>query len=474
MQVLKKRRVSAAALVAAAGLAVYGGSMISSDVAQATVPSGINCVASDGKINGRGSTYQTIVMGDWWNDFDSDVCGNTPNSPADVAGSDMGTYNYATAVAGSFTGSGAGQKAANCRTDAYAGTDLPYTEAILAGLDGTPGNSVVGGCSTFPAQPFPPDATSNGTTFPAADDQTANVMSFPIAGSSVALEINLTSTECGGHTPTFALTPAQVTAILGGSVANWSSINSNCNEPITRVVREDNSGTTGILKNYLIRIDNARTAATCDPGATWTSFDGSPNTSWPTGTGCTTVTTAATSGGPALITQLEATPGGIGYADLADAVNGTGLVTATVQNAAGTSFVSPSSGKAANCNYSSLTLPGFTTSDAVGLNSTDNWGSDNATVNGVDGSIDHENATDLGTNYPICGLTFDLVYTGLSTPFGTNSAISALTNDQRRTLYSFFTYVLSSTAQEKLTSIDYAQLPQLWVPTLQAGFQANF
>jgi len=477
MHVLKKRRLSAAALLAAAGIAAYGASMISTDVASANVPASpsVNCTASDGKISGRGSTYQTIIMGDWWNDFASDVCGNVADQySGDPGGTDMGAYNYPSTSAGSgFTGSGNGQKAANCRTDAYAGTDIPYSEAQLNGLDGTPGNSVIGGCSTFPTLPYTPQSS----TFPEAADTTSPLMSFPIAGSSVALEINLTAAECGGTLPSIKLTASQVDNIFGGNVANWSSIISSCNEPITRVVREDNSGTTNIFKLYLGRVDNSRTGATCDPSLTWTAANVSPNTDWPSGSGCTPVTSATTSGGPALLSTLESTPGGIGYADLADADASTvsGLIQATVQNAAGTSYTSPASGKGANCTYSSLTLPGFSSSDAVGLNLTDNWGNDNATVNGPTyGSIDHVNATDLGTQYPICGLTFDLVYSGLSAGPSGASAITGLTADQRRTLYSFFTYVLSSTAQEKLSSLYYAALPSLWIPTLQEGFQANF
>jgi hypothetical protein len=52
--------------------------------------------------------------------------------------------------------------------------------------------------------------------------------------------------------------------------------------------------------------------------------------------------------------------------------------------------------------------------------------------------------------------------------------MSRLTADQRRTLYSFWTFVLSSTAQETLSSIDYAALPASWLGTLREGFQENF
>jgi ABC-type phosphate transport system substrate-binding protein len=481
-----KRRISGG-LAIAVGIAAFGGSLMSTEAAFAAPPaSGINCVSSDGKINGRGSTYQTRAQGDFWTGFDSDVCGAVASQGSNdvtVAGQ-MGIYNYpSTGLGAGFTGSGNGLKAANCRTDAYAGTDLPYSEAQLAGLNGAPGNSVIGGCSTYATQPFAPDATTNGTTFPAAADQEAPIMSFPIAGSSVDIAVNLTAADCGGTKPSnLKFTPAQMTYLWGGNAVDWNDATlvtgnpslANCTTPVTRVVRQDNSGTTSIFKSYLINIDDARSAATCDPGATWTSFDGSPNTSWPTGSGtCDALAVPTTSGGPALVSLLGTTNGGVGFADLADMVASTvPVITASVQNAAGTSYQAPGSGKAANCDYSVLTLPGATASDSVGLNSSDNWGSDNATVNGA---ANHVNATDLGVKYPICGLTFDLVYTNLGLGGGSSpNAIVGLTADQRRTLYSFITYVLSSTAQSKLPNDYYAALPTAWLPFLVGGFQGNF
>ncbi len=104
-------------------------------------------------------------------------------------------------------------------------------------------------------------------------------------------------------------------------------------------------------------------------------------------------------------------------------------------------------------------------SEAVGLSPEEkNW-ANNAEPN-------EENVTDRGNKYPICGLTWDLVYTGLSNT--TTSAIAPLTADQRRTLYSYFTFVLSSTAQNVLSTIDYAPLPAGWLQGLREGFQENF
>ena len=147
----------------------------------------------------------------------------------------------------------------------------------------------------------------------------------------------------------------------------------------------------------------------------------------PAGNGCSAYQSAATSGGPALLTTLVGTPGGIGYADLNDTVNDqtsgvsdqSELIRANVQNAAGTNYQSPQKLSGANCDFTAVTLPeGGAASGMVSLDlgngSTvppDTWASDNSTQ--------HWNATDSGSQYPICGLTFDIVYTGLSTPFGT-------------------------------------------------------
>lgn len=440
-------------------------------------PAGLNCVASDGKINGRGSTYQVNAQKLFAEAYRDDFCGATSGSPADEAGNTMIAYNYAASVAASATGSGSGLKAASCRTDAFAGTDLPYNKEQLAQLDGAPG--VMGGCSISFEPPFQPKPGP----WPNAADIQANAMSFPIAGSSEALPVHLTAANCGGTAPTsISFTANEVSRIFGGDIAKWNDPElvannaslAKCEIAITRVVRFDNSGTTAIFKNYLIRIDNERTTTVnCTGGSptkTWTFYDGSPNTLWPGQTAgdgtCSAIITAGTSGGQALVTKLKETEGGIGYADLADAV-GQGLIMPNVKNATNTSYQAASSGKGANCDFSVLSLPGATSSDAVGLNAEDTWSSNNAP------NPDHENATDLGSKYPICGLTFDLVYTGLDNGAVSN-AISRLTADQRRTLYSYMTFILSSAAQDGLSSANYAPLPSSWLPKLRGGFQANF
>jgi hypothetical protein len=95
----------------------------------------------------------------------------------------------------------------------------------------------------------------------------------------------------------------------------------------------------------------------------------------------------------------------------------------------------------------------------------DNWA--------IDNSPSHTNTAFVGDLYPACGLTFDLVYTGLNNG-GVTNAVSRLTANQRRTLYSFFTYVLSPAAQSRLQAIRYQSIPAGFLTKLRLGFQAGF
>jgi hypothetical protein len=362
MQPNAKRSFSTGVLTVVLGIAAGAGGVMSMDAAWAGTPAGNACNPTDGQIEGRGATYETNAEALWWNAYDTDICGATPaqGTTSTAAGNDMGVYNYTP-----LNGAGVGLKAANCRTDAYAGTTPPYTTAQLTtGLDGTPGNSVIGGCSGSANIPatlnFPPDLTSNpGGTWPNPGDATANVMSFPIAGSSTTLDVNLTAAECGGSTGALDFSPQQISDLEGGNILTWTAPElqnngenawlANCTNggalpggvPVVRVVRQDNSGTTGILKGYFLNVDPNRTGATCDPSP-WSNYDNptlASNVVWPTngtatgvGVGftatstCSAIVSGTASGGPVLLQTLVNTPGGIGFADLSDAELDTGTL----------------------------------------------------------------------------------------------------------------------------------------------------
>jgi len=489
---------------------------------KAGVPeSGLDCVEASGKIAGRGSTYQNNLQEEVAKLYRDDYCGATGTETAEdkvggkergEPGSTMLAYNTPAEETAGVTGSGAGLRGASCRTDAFEGTDLPYNNTQLKELEAAAGTLTETGekksCTSGGLAegkflpPFQPNSPASWPDKEAGkEDTTAPLMSFPVGGSSAALAVHLTEASCGGTKPPTSLefTAKEVSRLFGGDVAKWSDPElvknnpglTNCTAEVTRVVRFDNSGTTNIFKSYLVRAENERTAQKCAEGKHWSTgtseesgkgeYFEPKNEKWPgkqaeekgekgaEGT-CSKIITAGTSGGPALIKVVGETPAAIGYADLSDAV-GHGLTLANVVNAAGTKSTPPNVGNAANCTYSVVSLPGSSGAEAVGLNSADDWSNNNEANAGKPGN--HENPTDLGVQYPICGLTFDLVYTGLQKVTGANP-VSRLSANQRRTLYSYMSFLLSSTAQDEFQNIDYAPLPVTWLPTLREGFQENF
>jgi hypothetical protein len=85
----------------------------------------------------------------------------------------------------------------------------------------------------------------------------------------------------------------------------------------------------------------------------------------------------------------------------------------------------------------------------------------------------HGDVTDTGSLYPICGVTFGMVFTGLADGTQPN-AVAGLTADQRRTLYAYFSYVLSSGGQKQLLTSYYQAIPTSLLAPIRAEFQKNF
>lgn len=529
---------------------------------------GANC-QQDGKINGAGSSFQTnafnnaLIYG-----FQQDVCGpigtasssilnpayaSDPsiytatynNAAASVSG--MLAYNYSLNGVAALPGSGAGLKRISCRTDFFAGTDLPYDSTQLgtpgngavAGLDGPPGSESGGTAPTYNCQtqtainttavppPFGPQ-TPGG--YPNTSDTAKNIMSFPIGGGGVAIAVNLNG-MCTVATPgpgTISLTSDEFNKIMQGTINQWNdpelvATNSilstdNCKGNIQRVVRFDNSGTTAITMFTLDGINTfAGSPPLCNGVASWISIAISSNNSgqWPVGPNCKDASgnlapapiTSGTNGSNSLIATLNATNGGIGYAELglwgtlpagvqfakmetqtATSFNGLTATNPTVDANGKTALVSAGSpGAASNCVIPQTGLPGSGgANDAVGLGPV-TWANDATPPPKPDIAFQ-------GSGYPNCGLTFDLVYTGMHTETGeapgttpgcTGTTITGAcqtvsgpmigaTNDQLRTLYSFFTYVFSPLGQSYLGQATYDQLPATWLPPLTQGYQNNF
>jgi ABC-type phosphate transport system substrate-binding protein len=349
----------------------------------------------DGKINGGGSTFQTNAINNAFTyGYQNDICGAQPSVSGLFAG---GTFNGLTFPAvtsdpSQFTfnsgassvqgmvaynptnatnGSGAGLKRLSCRTDMFAGTDLPYNTTQIGQINGAPGSESGGsapnyGCltqSNINTQTVPPaygpQAYGTWPNPTGETDTSSKAMAFPVAGGAVAFVANLENTSpsstVGGCTTTPAagqqldLTPTETDDIWQGTINQWndSTLEANnsflasdgCSGPIQRVVREDNSGTTAITQFTLNGYDKGTidSAAGCGAGPNTTVLStyawyyaaiASSNWGyWPRGceaanTGNTvapnevwsgetnTNTEGGNSGSPNLISLVESTTGG--------------------------------------------------------------------------------------------------------------------------------------------------------------------
>lgn len=619
----------------AVGLGVAGSLATAGPSAAVTLPAGLPlagspCAANatsgaatttEGKISGRGSSLQTWLQFTYINDYGADVCGsvpsdaatnsytpptsaNCPGNPATIlepAGdpSDptspidqctpnptapgynadgMVAYNYPSAQDVSGTGSTQGKISISCRDDAFSGTDLPYATTDMANMDSTEGAE-----ATLLGKTCTP--TGDGTSFVSpyqtvqgASDPAGKVMSFPIGVSAVALAVNLPSTCYTTVGAGLGLTTADVGNLFGGNYTNWNQVvgatNLNttaCNLAVTRVVRNDTSGTTQGFLNYLADANGSsfNTCSTTEAVGSTTIQTGtfpqldlnangdqgySPeNNIWPGNTaktGCSAVTNSGKSGGQTLLHLLTGTSGGIGYADVSDVIHDPGdaasLVIPSVQSSAGaevlpyTGTAGAVAGAASNCTFGGSTpaLP----ASPVGLSATPDWALDAVSATSTN-PADDVSYNAQGSGYPICSLTWDFVFSGedgnnkttasgtqtlptgtlvlssipagtptsgtaeIKTPnqivsyngitgntldnvqFGFGKVLSGqqvllpngtggpepeLNADQRKSLYSYFSYVMSDAAQSTAAQAGYAQLPETWLSTLRGAFQAAF
>lgn len=375
-----------------------------------------------------------------------------------VYGSDwMAAYNYpsAQAVGGSgpgvAIGSAAGQTAIGCRAEAFAGSDIPITASQVANINGAvpvPGGTLNGDdCdpangSTTLTTPFDPLPTAQGGSstpaVPNPGDQMIGkgVMVFPVGLSAVSIFANLPS-SCIPASGAISLSTADAETIWGGSATNWSQITDAgivqpCNVAITRVVPSENSGATQAVDDYMADAFGY-SSPTCQPSsATAGTFQelqnneeaAGTNVNWPGGppnstppAGCSPVISATSVGAPALISEVEATSGAVGFADYADVLHeaagsasqvaGDAITVFGLQASSGATGVQPGAvGGGSNCNTTAF-LPSGGTSGAVGVGG--KW-------DVLAQSVPNQGPGDITfareASYPICSILWDLVWAG--------------------------------------------------------------
>ena len=242
------------------------------------------------------------------------------------------------------------------------------------------------------------------------------VIHFPTVAGAVAMAYNLQ-----GFSGTLNLTPELIAGIYMGTITVWNDAKIAAANPgvtmppapILPIHRSDGSGTTNIFTTYLSLVSGQ-----------WKELVGANTAvSWPAGVGG--------KGNEGVAGLVRQTPGAIGYVELAYAKQNQ-LPVAHVRNKAG-KFIEPS-------------LPSTTAAVAAAAD---------ALAKDVRAPIANAAAPDA---YPICGLTYLLVYQDQKDP----ARAKALAN--------FIEWAIHD-GQDLAEGLEYARLPEAVVKVNEASLK---
>jgi len=182
------------------------------------------------------------------------------------------------------------------------------------------------------------DNTANQSEKEAVEKEDAKgeskLLTIPVLQGAVAVVVNLPA-ECAAESTIakgrLALDQSTVERIYKGTITKWNELEAvegagnkltgtGCTSAIIPVVRQDGSGTTHIFKKFLsIQEPKAEFEYESGKSATWGALaEGSLSTKWPL---AAKTQHAVGANGKELLKFVAATPGSIGYANLADARN---------------------------------------------------------------------------------------------------------------------------------------------------------
>lgn len=240
----------------------------------------------------------------------------------------------------------------------------------------------------------------------------------PVAQTAIAIAAHPPQLPAHSACVVPRITNAQLEKVFSGEIKNWRKLGAasdptlggDCDQAITRIVRDESSGTTYQFKHYLSSINPAPLACTGEAKRTWAQLqapfggESSPNQEWPRKSACqegegsvTTVSGPISEGGGGPLSYVRETPGTITYGGLPEARQSAPKQIVDVYN--GVKFAGPENGEGgASCGAAKYTRPAGWES---GVNV--DW----SQVYGSDPSIGEvaKNA------YPICTLTWDVAAT---------------------------------------------------------------
>ena len=440
-----RRLVSACALSAAAVAA------IAAPGAASAAEIGAQCSGSN--ITGKGSSLQKLAQQTVWNpDFNTSTNAKACSGTQGTGGIPTVTYTS--------VGSGAGMEAWGLNghafegSNGFVGTDEPPTQAQKEEIQSH--------------AKFPKENT---------------LEEIPVLQGSVAIIVHLPAQcEATSIADPGRLVFDNVTLqkIWNAEITKWSEIKDDgdevftipgdkvkCNPEtaISRVVRKDQSGTTAIFKKYLGLINPAKDIV---GELGWKELVGTESTEWPG-----TVLKPSETGGGALVSLVASTLSSIGYANLADARNNG-------------SFAPPTGGAKQKTFW--VPIPNNGTAQEEETYTDPSANGDSKTISNsncinteyTNGEVPFPPASTseiwsevttrtTETNYPLCGLTYDLTFHEYHLYPGT-------TLEEATSANNFMQWVIANGVgggQTEISKHDYLSLPSSLVPIARKGAEAT-
>jgi ABC-type phosphate transport system substrate-binding protein len=457
MKVLFARRLRwiPACTISAATVAV----MVLPGAASAAV--GTQC--SGVNITGQGAAVEIVAQGTWTADF------NTSTDKLACSGK-QGTKKKPT-VTYDGTSSGAGLRS-------WGAEDKSPSEISFA-----PGNAYIASAEA-------PNAVQQADILKQETTDTENTLeTLPVTQFSLTVYTNL-PTGCTanstGASGRLVLSDATLQGIFAGTITTWGQITddgdaltpASCDsDSIVPVVRGEKAGTTNVLKKFLGLI-NTGTLTTASGNETWDQLsEGKLNTVWPT---ALPIVKTTVEGDAAEAEKVAATPGSIGFSNLAElrstnlfsgagAGSGTSKFWFEIENGSkgkGKSlkltYADPANNGdvaaqgSANCAKTAYTNgPNpFPPPAVTGL-----WNEVTTAVpGGASGLVEK--------TYPLCNFAYVLAFTSYSLLPGTSEAEATAVNNYLRFVSD------KSGGQKELAGNDYLAVPKEVLPKLVEGTAA--
>jgi ABC-type phosphate transport system substrate-binding protein len=289
-------------------------------------------------------------------------------------------------------------------------------------------------------------------------------MKAALGSDLVVVPVTQTAIAIAAHPPALPAHPpcvvsrineTQLQKVFSGEIKNWRQLNAasdptlggDCDQAITRIVRDESAGTTYQFKHYLNSINSEPLACTGKEKRTWAQlqapFGGEtpPNVEWPSNAQCqegegkvTTVSGPIAEGGGGPLGYVAATPGTITYGSLPEAQQSAPKQIIDVYN--GVKFASPENDEGgASCNAAKYPRPkGWEA--GVNIDWSQVYGSD-------------PNIGEVAKHaYPICTLTWDV------------AAANHFSAKVATTVHDYLAFVTSEEGGQPLVRhIGYADLP---------------